>query len=319
MRIRAAVLILPLLLPLATRADTSPDHSCFARALSADIRAQRLDDLKLLIGWVFDNAAAHRAPQPGDVIDHNSKMARVPGFAGATKLAALAGRYRVMRAPFDLGHGYFGIEIGALAPDGKVSSLFLVNRLFRLPVIAHQPAGVATDILTNGAMFTGITTRALTDAEDAAGMALGDAERLHVPLLTGGQSQAGGEAQLQAAWMQARRPERSVATGFISLNAAPPVAAIRRLGLMPEKVEGINFMKDLDPAFGPHGLLSNHIGLAVYIHPDGTAGAAPGRQSTFAALRHPSQHLLASFNDVSLAQALASVLSASLGRCPAPT
>src|SRR4051812_29484762 len=113
------------------------DNSCFAAALPADIRDYRLDDAKLLIGWVFDAATAHRAVQLGDVIDRRSGISQVPGFAGATSMETLKGRYGVMRAPFDLGHGYFGILLGAVEPDGRISSMFLVNRLFRLPDVLH--------------------------------------------------------------------------------------------------------------------------------------------------------------------------------------
>jgi len=300
-------------------AQTAEDPTCFARILPENIRVGRLDDIKLLIGWVFDAAAAHHALASGDIIDRHSTLSKVPGFAGATDLSRLMGRYRVVRAPFDEGNGYFGVELGALEPDGHVSGLFLVNRLFRLPLLLQQPAGVATDIVTNGAMLAGWKTQAITDANHAAAIALTDAERLNVPLLTTGQSQAGGTAQLQAAYLANTKPGRLVSTGFVTLNAAYVVSSVRRLGIAPSAVGGINFTNDLDPGFGPHGLLPNKIGLQVYIHPDGTGTKAAGDQTFFAALRHPGQHLLSSFNAISLTNALASALKSSLERCARPT
>lgn len=298
-------------------AQAGPDKSCFARALPADIRIHRLDDAKLLTGWVFDTAATHQAPKAGETVNRRSGFSSVPGFAGATDLGSLKGRYRVMRPPFDLGHGYYGVEFGTLEPDGRISSVMLINRLFRLPVVLHQPAGVATDIATNGALYFGWHARALTDSNNAAATALEDAENLGVPLLMIGQSQAGGTAQLQAAYLVATYPKRTVLSGFVTMNAAYAISSVRRLGLSPDAVGGINFVKDLDPGFGPHGLLPNRIGLQVYIHPDGTGGDRPGPQSMLTAWGHAGEHLLSTFNSVSLADALANVLGDARGACPA--
>lgn len=271
-----------------------------------------------MIGWVFDVAAAHRVLTAGEIIDHRSGVANVPGFAAATNLTALTGRYRVIRSPFDLGNGYFGVELGALGPNDQVSSIFLINRLFRLPVLLQQPAGVATDIATNGAMLFGWQTNAVRDANAAATTALGDAEKLAVPLLTAGQSQAGGVAQLQAAYMAATYPTRRVATGFITLNAAYVVSSVRRLGVALDRIEGINFSNDLDPGFGPHGLLPNKVGLQVYVHPNGSGSRVAGSETIYAAWLRPDQHLLSSFNKVSLSRILANLLSSDSG-CAAAT
>jgi hypothetical protein len=99
------------------------------------------------------------------------------------------------------------------------------------------------------------------------------------------------------------------------MNAAPVTRSVRRLGLAPDAVPGINFAKDLDPGVGPHGLLPNGIGLQIFIHPDGTGSGEPGDQSIFAALRHPAQHLLAEFDHVSLTKALAATLGEAPDRC----
>ena len=291
-------------------AEDAPDPSCFARALPAEVRDYRLDDVKRLTGWVFDIAAAHRTPAPGDEIDHHSSLseASVPGFGGITDLGALRGRYRVMRPPFDQGHGYYGIELGGLDDQGAVSQIYLINRLFRLPILFHDPAGVATDVVTVGAMLTGARTEALADLEAAAEAAYADARGAQVPLLTVGQSQAGGEAQLAAAYLVATHPRRSVMIGFVSLNGARANAAIRRLGLSTAQVQGISFLKDLDPGMGPHGVMRDALGLRVHIHPDGSGGPEAGDQTFFDALVHPSEHLLDRFMDVSLADALKNTL-----------
>ena len=250
-------------------------------------------------------------------MDRHSSLRDVPGFAEATDLKPLRGHYRVMRAPFDSGHGYYGIELGALESDGRISSVLLVNRLFRLPIVLNQPAGVATDVATNGAMFFGWQSQAIKDANSAATTASADAAKLAVPLLTVGQSQAGGVAQLQVAYLTATDHRRPPITGFITMNAAYVVSSIRRLGLGPDTINGINFVKDLDPGFGPHGVLPNRVGLQVYIHPDGTGSNQPGHQSALTAWGHAGEHLLSTFNQISLARALASTLHETKERCPA--
>src|SRR5277367_4695924 len=88
------------------------DQSCFARMLPEDIRVNRLDDIKRLLGWVFDVDAAHKGLVPGEIIDSHSGFMSVPGFGGSTDLSGVAGRYRVMRAPFNSGNGYYGVELG---------------------------------------------------------------------------------------------------------------------------------------------------------------------------------------------------------------
>jgi hypothetical protein len=311
---RLALLLAAALALLAPVARAAGDPACFAQSLPEDLRGDRLDDLKRLIGWVFDVAATGRIPMRGTIVDRRSTLETVPGFAAPTSLAALTGRYRVDRA-FDAGDGYFGLELAALGRGDRVVALLLVNRLFRLPILLQDPGGVASDVATNAAMLGGWRNAALDDAVAAAETALGDAEAAGVPLLTAGQSQAGGEAQLQAAALAASHPYRRVPTGFVTLNAAHIDASIRRLGLDPAEIQGINFVKDLDPGFGPHGLLPNDVGLQVHIHPDGTGSAEPGGQSVVEALLHPAQHLLGEFDTVSLGAALAATLRAMPDGC----
>ena len=293
------------------------NSACFARSLPAGIHTHGLDDAKLLTGWVFDAAAARHMSEAGDIVDRHSSLKDVPGFAGATDLSGLRGRYRIMRAPFDLGHGYYGIELGRLESKDRISSILLINRLFRLPVLLHQPVGVATDVATNGAMFFGWQSQPVKDANSAAATAAADAAKLGVPFLTVGQSQAGGVAQLQVASLMARAARRPPVTGFMTMNAARVDMSVRRLGLDPNAVSGINFVKDLDPGFGPHGLLPNRIGLQVYIHPDGSGSGRAGRQSALTAWRHAGEHLLSTFNSVSLSEALANVLRENKQSCSA--
>lgn len=300
---------------LASPAWAGPDATCFARALPAGFRGGHLDDVKFLIGFVFDVAASGRGVPVGVVVDRGSGFGAVPGFAGATDLGRVAGRYRVMRAPFDEGRGYFGVLLGSLDGSGRVEALILANRLFRLPVVLRDPGGVATDVVTNVAMWTGWWTRAVEDANRAAADAAVMAARMGVPLVFAGQSQAGGVAQLQAAYVAASYPRRPIVTGFITFNGGAVGVSTRRLGLVPEEVEGINFLKDRDPGFGPDGVLASRAGLRVFIHADGSGSGVPGRQSFLAPWLHPGEHLLASFDDVALAPALAAVLAGGAGQC----
>ena len=114
----------------------APEPSCFARALPAGMRDTRLDDLKILLGWAFDVAAAHRMLAAGEEIVPSSGLSEVPGFGGATDLSALQGRYRVMRPPFDDGAGYYGIEIASLGGNGEADGLYLLNRFDRVSLAA---------------------------------------------------------------------------------------------------------------------------------------------------------------------------------------
>jgi hypothetical protein len=296
-------------------ARAAPDRSCFARSLPAEVRDSRVDDVKFLLGWAFDVAAAHKPLAAGEEIDKASGLSDVPGFGGATDLSALRGRYRVIRAPLDAGNGYYGIELAALDETGAAEGLYLLNRLFRMPVLLQEPIGFATDIVTNGAMLFGGGTDAIEDLKRAADTAFADAAAMRLPLLTVGQSQAGGEAQLQAAYLAETHPGSDSRVGFVTFNAARVTLSVRHLGLAPDAVEGINFVKDLDPGFGPHGILPNEIGLQVYIHPDGTGGASAGDQSFFAAAAHPGEHLLNRFDPVSLAAALRDSLASLPSRC----
>lgn len=298
--------------PIDRAASVSPSAPLdFWNGLPAPVRGHLADDVKLLIGWTFDGAARHARFAASQIVDAQSTFASVRGFASPTPMQALKARYRIERV-FDEGRGYYGIEFAALDEDGKVAAVLLLNRLFRLPIALHEPLGLLTDLVTNGAMMTGFETPALADAKAAAATAWDDAAALNVPLVIGGQSQAGGTAQLQAAFLQRQDPGRPV--GFITLNAAHALASVHRLGLAGEDVAGINFSKDLDPGFGPKALFANRIGFQVYIDRDGSGGARPGDTTIFDALLHPHQHFLESFNDVSLAAALDSALAESAAR-----
>ena len=147
------------------------ESGCFAQSLSRDFVSIRLDDTKFLIGWVFDAAAAHKKLAAGDIVTRNSGLSQVPGFGAITSLAWLQGRYRVMRPPFDLGKGYYGVELGSLEPDGRISNIFLINRVFRMPLLFREPAGVAADIATNAAILMGWQTASVSTAEQAAATA----------------------------------------------------------------------------------------------------------------------------------------------------
>jgi hypothetical protein len=223
-------------------------------------------------------------------------------------MVGLKGRYRVLRPAFDRGGGYYGIEFAALDEAGATGAVLLANRLFRMPIAFEDPLGLATDVVTNGAMLTGIATAAVDDANAAADTAYADARQAGVPLITGGQSQAGGTAQLQVAYLQHRYGHDAPA-GFVTMNAAHVLLSVKRLGLAGAEVHGVNFSKDLDPGVGPKALLANRVGFQVYIHPDGTGSRTPGDSTLADAVLHPREHLLDSFTDVSLTAALAAALA----------
>jgi hypothetical protein len=176
-------------------------------------------------------------------------------------------------------------------------------------VILHEPAGLLSDLTTNGALLLGLDVPALGAARIAARTAFAEARTRGVPLVIAGQSQAGGEAQLQAAALQAEFPERVDDAGFMTFNAAFSLLAINRLGLAGAQVEGVYFAKDLDPGVGPHALLANRVGRQIYIHPDGSAGRTPGDTTIVNAMLHPRQHFLDSFDTVSIERALALALA----------
>jgi hypothetical protein len=288
---------------------------CFLRRVPDGLRPHLADDVKLLLGWTFDAAAAGARLRGGEIVDAGSGFATVPGFAGPTAMGSLRGRYRVLSLPFDDGRGYYGIAFAALGQGDSVQAIVLASRLFRLLIVLQQPVGLLTDILSNLAMFTGIDSPALTDARAAAADALVHAEAL----ITVGQSQAGGMAQLQIMALQAENPTVARRAGFITFNAAYPIRWPGRLGIDETIVEGVNFSKDLDPGFGPAGLIQNRIGIRLYVHRDGTIGSMPGDESIVNTWIHARQHFLDTFNEISLSPALESVLretesAASCGR-----
>ncbi len=327
-RVRIAVRVLLLFLVILTAGGvglwasahaSTPSSAglCFVQRLPAPLRASIADDAKLLIGWAFDAAAA-KIPLKGDeIVDARSSFTAVPGFAGPTSLASLKGRYKVLHPPFDRGRGYYGIALGALDEADRVTAILLVNRLFRLPIILHEPGGLATDLVTNGAMVVGLTTEAIGDAEEAADAAHREAASRGVPLITAGQSQAGGIAQLQIAFLQKQYGMGGpTATGFMTMNAAYALLIVNRLGFAGRDVAGVNFSKDLDPGVGPHAIFANRVGSQIYIHPDGSGDLTPGDNSIFSAMLHPHEHFLESFNNVSLSSALDKVMgSAPTGDC----
>jgi hypothetical protein len=317
MRWKTVTTAILLALAAATSALADPvPKLCFLQALPAEQRAVMADDVKLLVGWTFDAFAAGSLLQGGAIVDRTSGLSDVPGFADPTPMGHLAGRYRVVRPAFDRGRGYYGLLFEALDAQDRPIALILTNRLFRMPVALQQPAGLATDILTNAALAFDFETDGVTDALAAAETSHVAAAERGVPLIIGGQSQAGATAQYQTAWLEKQHGKSAVPVGFLTLNAAESLWSVRGLGLDADLVEGVNFSKDYDPGVGPHALFANAIGKQIYIHPDGTGGTAPGNYTILAALLHPHEHFLESFNAVSLDAALDPVLAAAPA-CPA--
>jgi hypothetical protein len=292
----------------AVPAGSEPPRLGFWLGLPPAVRRYLADDIKLLIGWTFDAAAAKRSFQSGDSIDNASGFERVPGFAAPTPMGGLKGRYRVRRPAFDRGGGYYGIELAALDEAGTTVAVLLTNRLFRMPIALQDPLGLATDVVTNGAMLAGITTGAVADAFTAAEAAYADAAQSGVPLLIGGQSQAGGTAQLQTVYLQSRHGHDAT-VGFVTMNSAHVLLSVKRLGLAGDQVHGVNFSKDLDPGAGPKAPFANRVGFQVYIHSDGTGSRTPGDATIADALLHPREHFLDSFTGISLTAALQTALA----------
>ena len=271
-------------------------------------RVSFIDDAKLLLGWTADAAAlADKQPlHAGDIVDRTGGFKTVPGFAPPTDITGVAGRYRLLAPPF-AAHYYYGLMFGLLGAADRVEAVLIASRLCRLPVVLHEPGGLGSDAWTDVGLMTGFRPASLKAALTFADQAKAEADRLGVPLIATGQSQAGGTAQLQVAHLVAANPK--ACTGFVTFNAACARASIRHVGLDPALVPGVNFAKDLDPLVGPHSNVSNEIGLQVYIHTDGTAGLTP-RGSYFQAALHPREHFLDSFNGLSLGKLLADLRAA---------
>ncbi len=271
----------------------------FLSALPLASRHDVADDAKLLVGWATDAAAMPEQPKVGMIIGRGSSFRDVPSFAAPTNMKELKATYRVIGHPLE-GEGYWGLPVEMLDSSGNSVAVILLNRLFRLPVILHEPAGVATDVTTVAALLAGVNVPALDSAENAVKSAFGLASSRGVPLIVCGQSLSGGLAQFQVATFRRSADLADLPIGFITFNAADAEWSLRKRGIDPSRVSGISFVKDQDPGVGPHALLTNRVGLQIYVHADGTGGARPGGMPILSALIRPSQHLLASFQDINL-------------------
>jgi hypothetical protein len=275
----------------------------FFTALPPASRAVLADDVKRLIGWTSEAAAMKARLAVGETVNQSSAFASVQGFGGPTNLTPLKAAYRVAMPPL-VGPGYYGLAL-AMMDDGKREvALLLINRLFRLPLILREPVGVITDVITTGAMLFGVKTGAIVAAMNAVRAAHERTQVSEMPLITCGQSMAGGLAQFQIAALRSSCAGNDGPVGFLTFNAAHAAISIERLGLKPGSIPGINFCKDRDPGVGPHSLLPNRAGLQVYIHAGGTGGFAPCG-SRLSALLHPWEHLLRSFDGVCLGKIMA--------------
>jgi hypothetical protein len=267
-------------------------------------RAVLADDAKRLIGWTSEAAALKKRFATGETVGRSSAFARVPGFGGATRLSALKAAYRVTMPPLT-GPGYYGLVLTMMDANEQEVAVLLINRLFRLPLILREPAGVMIDVYTTGALLFGLQTGAIEAAINAARIAHERAQEAGIPLVTCGQSMAGGLAQFQIAALRSScGGERQGPAGFLTFNAAHASISIERLGLKPGTIPGINFSKDRDPGVGPHSLLPNRAGLQIYIHADGTGSFTP-KGAMISALLHPWEHFLRSFDRVCLGRVIA--------------
>jgi hypothetical protein len=282
----------------------------FFTALPIASRAVLADDAKRLIGWVSEAAAAQRRFAVGETINRSSAFKTVPGLAGPTDLTPLKAAYRVAMPPLT-GPGYYGLVLIMMDAGDREVAVLLINRLFRLPLIFNEPAGVMTDVYTTGALLFGVRTAAIDAAAMAVLAAHERAQRSSVPLMTCGQSMAGGLAQFQIAALRASCAGNEGLDGFITFNAAHAAISIERFGLKPGSIPGINFCKDRDPGVGPHSLLPNRAGLQIYIHADRTGDFTPCG-GHFSALLHPWEHFLGSFDRVRLGEIIAELNLAGL-------
>jgi hypothetical protein len=274
----------------------------FFMALPVTSRDVLADDVKLLIGWVSEAAALERRLDVGETVNRSSAFRSVPGFGGPTDLTALKAAYRITTPPLT-SPGYCGLVLTMMEEEQEVAVL-LINRLFRLPTILREPVGVMTDVITTGALLFGIGTEAIGAAIKAVSAAYERARGSGIPLITCGQSMAGGLAQFQIAALQSSFANEQGLAGFLTFNAAHAAISIERLSLEPEMIPGINFSKDRDPGVGPHSLLPNRAGLQIYIHADGTGSFTP-RGTRLSAFLHPWEHFLRSFDRVCLSEVLA--------------
>src|SRR5262249_14759105 len=154
-----------------------------------------------------------------------------------------------------------GLAVEMLDGKSEVAAVILVNRMFRLSLILREPVGFATDILTNAALISGVATRALDGAVAAARVAFALARSRGLPLITAGQSQAGGVAQLQIAALLDDGGPRSSNAGFLTISSAYAAASIERFRQRPRDLPGVNFASDHDLGVGPRGLLPNAAGV----------------------------------------------------------
>jgi hypothetical protein len=267
-------------------------------ALPAASRAVLADDVKRLIGWTSEAAAMKKRFAVGQTVNRSSAFRSVPGFGGPTDLTELQAAYRATMPPLT-GPGYYGLVLTMMDAEERELAVLLINRLFRLPLILREPVGVMTDVYTTGALLFGVRTGAIEAAMKAVYSAHERAQASGIPLITCGQSMAGGLAQFQIAALRSSGAASEGHAGFLTFNAAHAAISIERLGRKPGSIPGVNFSKDRDPGVGPHSLLPNRTGLQIYIHADGTGSFTP-RGSLFSALLHPRQHSLRSFDRVCL-------------------
>lgn len=266
-------------------------------------RAVLVDDVKRLIGWTSEAAAAKTRLVAGETVNCSSAFKSVPGLAWPTNMTPLKAAYRVAMPPLT-GPGYYGLVLAMMDAEEREVAVLLINRLFRLPLIFHEPVGVITDVITTGGLLFGVRTGAIAAAMKAALAANERAQASGIPLITCGQSMAGGLAQFQIAALRSARAGDERLSGFLTFNAAHAAISIERFGLKPGSLPGINFSKDRDPGVGPHSLLPNRAGLQIYVNADRTGGLTP-RGGLFSALLHPWEHFLRSFDRVCLGKIIA--------------
>ncbi len=142
-----------------------------------------------------------------------------------------------MRAPFDAGAGYYGIELAALDENGKADGLYLLNRLFRMPILLQEPIGFATDIVTNGAMLFGGGTEAIADLKRAADTAFIDAAAIGLQVYIHPDGSGGAMAGDQSFFAAVAHAGEHLLNRFDHVSLS---AALRdSLASMPSRCDGL--------------------------------------------------------------------------------
>ena len=303
------------------RVDAAP-RLCFLKAVAGRSTGAGPSPMtsSCLIGWTFD--AYRRGTRLSRAARSSIRPAALPTFRASPRRRrwwqVQPGGYRLVRPPFDRGRGYYGLLFAALddqePADGTDPDQPAVPGM---PVALQQPAGLATDLLTNAALAFDLEhrrsrrrlwppprrkpmrrlRRKLSRAADPRRPIPG---RRHRPV-----SRPRG----------CRRPMAATGSVPIGLRTASTPAEALLLGARtrprcrPDRRR--EFLQGLRPGLSGRTRSSPmpSAGKSISIR-TGPPVTLRSNYTLFGAmLRHPHEHFLESFNGVSLAAALRPVLA----------